>query len=141
MSGTSEFMAHAFSLINAAIALCYGLLAVYFATRLKLPSGPGRSYLPVLAWGSLGLFFIGCAHTHLDLAIWSATDNLMDHWFSWWNVLSHLLQAIGGLVFWVLATFYLQINIFDKRHYEKTVGSAGSSTGSPPTVDKPVDNS
>lgn len=132
-----EFLIHAFTYINAVIALSYGLLASFFATRLKLPPGSERNWLTVLACIGATIFFVGCAHTHIDLAYWSGTGQLREHWFSWWNVLSHFLQGVGGLIFWVLATFYLQINIFDKRHYERTIH--GDETDEP--VDNPVEKS
>jgi MFS family permease len=108
-----------FTYVNLAIALCYGLLAIYFIQRIKLPNRKERHPLTILACIGAGLFFVGCAHTHLDLVIGSMTDELMQHWYSWWNVISHALQALGGITFWILATFYLQLNIYDKRHYDK----------------------
>lgn len=126
-----EWVMYLFTGINVGIALSYGLLAFFFASRIKLPKSVDRNPLTILACAGAMLFFIGCAHTHVDLAFWSATDNLKAHWYSWFNVLSHGLQGLGGLTFWVLATFYLQVNIFDKRHYERTIGST--------SVDEPVE--
>lgn len=133
-----EWIVYTFTGINVVISLSYGLLAMFFATRLKLP-GKQTNRLSLLACLGAMFFFIGCAHTHIDLAYWSGTGGLREHWFSWWNVLSHLLQAVGGLTFWVLATFFLQINIFDKRHYEQTLSGHGSSTD-PQPGDDPVDD-
>lgn len=114
----------AFTVVNAFIALSYGLLAFYFIRRIKLPRGKDRNPLTVIAMVGAVFFFVGCAHTHLDLALWSAEDKLIDHWYTWVNLISHFLQGAGGLTFWVLATFFLQLNIFDKRHYERTLEQA-----------------
>lgn len=115
-----QWLMHTFVIVNATIAGCYGLLALYFVKRIKLPGKKDRNPLTILACIGAGLFFVGCAHTHLDLTVWAMERELKPHWYSWWNVLSHFLQAVGGITFWVLATYYLQLNIFDKKHYEKT---------------------
>lgn len=116
-----EWIVYTFTVINIFIAVTYALLAFFFATRLKLPGSGEANPLSILACVGAMFFFVGCAHTHIDLAYWSGTEVLRQHWYSWWNVLSHLLQGVGGLTFWVLATFFLQVNIFDKRHYDQTM--------------------
>lgn len=114
-----EWVMTTFMTINIVIALAYGLLAIFFVKRIKLPSRHERHWLTMVACVGAAIFFVGCAHTHIDLAYWAQTDDLKQHWYTWWNVVSHLLQAIGGITFWILATFYLQVSVFDKRHYEK----------------------
>lgn len=115
------WLVDSFTLINGLIAVCYALLAFFFAKRVKFPNRQNRHPLVLLASVGAMLFFVGCAHTHMELMLWSADGSLAKHWYSWWTVLSHLLQGLGGLTFWVLATFYLQLNIYDKRHYRRVV--------------------
>lgn len=125
LNGTAPaYLVYTFTIINGLISFSYGLLAFYFARRIKLPTGKrDRNPLVFLAMFGAILFFVGCAHTHLDLALWSGSGELAKHWYSWGNVFSHVLQGIGGLTFWVLATFFLQFNIYDKRHYNRTINS------------------
>lgn len=119
-----EWLVQTFTVTNGFIALAYGLLAIFFIRRTRLPSKEERNPLVLLASVGAFFFFVGCAHTHIDLMIWSNEGQLQEHWYSWWNVLSHLLQGLGGFTFWALATFYLKISIFDKRHYDKVTSSA-----------------
>lgn len=113
-------LANFFAIANAIIALCYGLLAVFFARRTHLPAKKDRSRWALIACVGAATFFTGCAYTYITLALWALTDQLSPHWFDWWNVLAFSVQSIGGIVFWYCATFYIQLNVFDKHHYEQT---------------------
>lgn len=112
-----------FLLANILIALDYALIGTYFLGRLRLPASlkaKGRKVL--LATSFAVLFFFGCVHTHIDLLVSAAEPSTLGpHWYSWWNVTSHVLQGIGGFGFWLLARRYLVINIFDRKLYESAV--------------------
>lgn len=109
-----------FAIINIVIASAYGLLAWFFIKRIVLPTKSLKdNWRVILTFIFAGLFFIGCSHTHIDLALDAWSGHLHGHWNVWWNQLSHILQAIGGFGFYILATKWVQLNIFDKRSYQK----------------------
>ncbi len=110
-----------FVVVNGIVALGYGLLAIFFAARLRLPRKKLEGWRTIVALTFAAMFFVGCAHTHIDLALWAAQGNLIEHWYSPLNVLSHTLQAIGGLGFWIFATIWVRITIEDKRDYNRRV--------------------
>jgi hypothetical protein len=115
----------AFFIINAFISLAYGLLAVFFARRVKLPPGdPKAGWRTIIALIFASLFFIGCAHTHADLAYHAYIGELHGHWFSPLAVTSHALQGIGGLGFLIFASLWVKITIFDKKDFEKEIVKA-----------------
>ena len=110
-------MKELFIATNVLIALDYFLIGVYFLRRTPLlRRSPRRSKArAMIACYAAGLFFFGCMHTHILLAL---TESHM-HWHSWFNVVSHILQGVGGLTFWYLARHHLVLNIFDKILYER----------------------
>lgn len=102
---------------NIVIAIDYFLIGWLFLSRIRMrfrqmKTHP-RSFGAIVA---LVVFFFGCVHTHVDLVV--LDQNLSEHWYHWDTVLSHWLQALGGLFFWHLARKYLVINIYDRRLYE-----------------------
>lgn len=102
---------------NLLIALNYVLIGSFFLGRVRAhlkDSAPKT----LVAYLSLGVFFLGCVHTHLDLVFMGVDD---PHWLHPGNIVSHILQGIGGFVFWVLARKYLVINIFDRKAYDRIV--------------------
>lgn len=110
-----------FAAINVVIAISYALLAWFFGKRIILPEGSmKKGWRVLLALAFAAMFFVGCAHTHIDLAIDAFQHNLHGaHWTSWWNQVSHVFQAIGGLGFYTLASRWVKLNIFDKQYYEE----------------------
>jgi hypothetical protein len=108
-----------FATINGVIALCYGLIALYLVTRIKLPGGVKNGWRVVLAFVFAAAFFIGCAHTHFDIMIHANRGELGEHWYDFWSIFSHAAQAIGGLGFFVLATLWLELQIYDKHDYDR----------------------
>lgn len=112
-----------FYIANGLIALDYLLIAVLWVKRIKLPRKRHRNIGATVAMGAATVFFVGCAHTHIDLLYEAYVGTLEGHWYTWWNVTSHVAQGLGGAVFWLLATYYLQLNIFDKKHYESVTSS------------------
>lgn len=111
-----------FFVINALIALCYGLLAFFFARRVRLPRASMRAgWRTVVALVFAAMFFIGCAHTHTELAVLAYQDGLNPHWTEWHTIMSHSFQAVGGLGFFILASKWVTLNIFDRHAYEETL--------------------
>lgn len=100
---------------NVLIAVDYALLGIFFLRRIRFPTRLGVVNRVTVATVGAALFFFGCVHTHLDLLLLGHLDA---HWFSWPNVLSHILQGVGGFMFWFLAQRYLVVNIFERRTYE-----------------------
>lgn len=114
-------MVTAFIVTNIVIAIGYALLAVFFAMRLRLPRQKLQGWRTIVTFIFAAMFFVGCAHTHIDLALWGAQGELIHHWFSPLNVASHILQGIGGIGFWLFATLWVKITIFDRKDFEKKI--------------------
>jgi hypothetical protein len=99
------------------IAVDYALIGWFFLGRLWLPRSTSRRWA-YMAFLCLVLFFFGCVHTHLDIILLGVGDDEHEHWYSWWNVTSHIVQGLAGLGFWVLAKTVLTINIYDRQAYQ-----------------------
>ena len=112
-------MLEAFIITNWIIAFGYAALAFFFGARVRLPREKRQGWRTIVALVFAAMFFVGCAHTHIDLAIWATQGELVHHWFSPLNVISHVLQGIGGLGFWIFASLWVQINIYDKKDYSR----------------------
>lgn len=108
-----------FVVVNGIIALSYGMLAIFFARKIRLTGGFKHNWRALTALAFAAIFFIGCAHTHFDLMIYGMEEHINEHWFSWWNVSSHVLQAIGGIGFYILATKWIECQIYDKKDYDE----------------------
>jgi hypothetical protein len=113
-----------FFVVNAIVAVCYGLLAIFFAKRVRLPAKKMAGWRTILALIFAALFFIGCAHTHIELAILAYHGLLHAHWLGWPTVLSHVLQSIGGLGFLVLASRWVELSIYDKHDFDSEIYDA-----------------
>jgi len=110
-------MRAAFVAANLLIALDYVLIGFYFLARTSLFKASKRPTRKALvACLAAGLFFFGCVHTHLDLILMDLHDA---HWYSWWNLTSHVMQGVGGFTFWFLARHHLTLHIFDRQAYEQ----------------------
>ena len=112
------------TVMNAVIAAAYVLLAIFWARRIQFPPRPHRSLPAMLAVIGATAFFVGCAYTHLHLAV--NAHQLRDHWFDWLSIVAHLGQAVGGLAFWILGTYFLEVKVFDRRHYRSTTNGNGA---------------
>jgi ABC-type long-subunit fatty acid transport system fused permease/ATPase subunit len=108
----------AFVAANALIALDYLLIGIFFLSRLHMTRSLRRANpYAVAALLAMGLFFFGCVHTHVELAwhVWHGEAH--HHWHTWQGLASHILQGVGGFVFWVLAQRHLIVNIFDRASF------------------------
>lgn len=102
---------------NVVITLDYLLIGLFFLQRLLATRQLRRTHRwAVFGLASMALFFFGCMHTHLDIAL---QHTYHGHQASWLYVVSHVLQAVGGLAFYWLARRKLVINIYDRETYER----------------------
>jgi signal transduction histidine kinase len=112
---------------NVIIAVAYLLNGIYFAGRFRAVvldgrgdggrrrgplSGVSPSKRPVwlAAQGAAALFFVLCSSTHLELAV--HTYQLGAGWLTSWHMLiEHGLQGPAGILFWFLASRYLNLEL------------------------------
>lgn len=111
---------------NVVIAINYVLIALLLLSRLRLHSLRRYPWAAVFVIAGVG-FFLGCVHTHVDLLwlIFQGKEN--PHWSHPPTVLSHVAQALGGLVFWWVLRYRLVLNIYDKALWRQ---------GEPETVEQ-----
>lgn len=102
---------------NLLIAIDYALIGWLLFRRLWEPVRKWRNRT-FAATGCMAMFFLLCVHTHVDLLLMEPDTFANPHWYSWWNVTSHVAQGVFGLVFWYLARKHLTIRIYDRKIYD-----------------------
>jgi hypothetical protein len=108
------------ALSSLLIALAFGGLAWFVVRRVKIPKLPTyRHPFTLFAGAALIVLFLGSLLTHLVLS-WNAVQGTLEpSWVQWWTVGMLLAKAIAGIAFWFIAVRHLQVNIFDKEHYDE----------------------
>ena len=98
------------ALLAIVVALVYFVIAVYVVPRIDLDRAPRKIVL--LVRGGAGAFFVGCALTHLHMAVHYLTDPSAA---SVHQLLFHLPQAVGGWLFVIVCGRHLDVTVVRKK--------------------------
>ena len=119
---------------NVVIAAAYLLNGMYFAGRFRAVvlddragsrrrhplHGVGPSQRPIwlAAQGAAAVFFVLCATTHIELAFHTYRHDA--GWLtSWHMVIVHGIQGPAGILFWFLASRYLNLELTSDIHKQE----------------------
>lgn len=107
-------MTAAIASLAIVVAILYALIGVYVVPRLARLAGEAPSRLMVAAkWGAAA-FFLGCALTHIAIAVHTLEGSADIQGHALAHFLPHVAQVVGGVTFIVIASRYLDIRLAPK---------------------------
>jgi signal transduction histidine kinase len=96
------------------VAALYGFIGLYIVPRLARLAVRKGSLISVAPYGAAA-FFLGCAMTHVAIAVHTLVEPNLVKGHEWFHLAPHILQVVGGTLFSVIAWTRLDVKLRTKE--------------------------